>query len=313
MNAVAPRSPLPLATLLATAFLGSTALHAQSDEKPAPEVPKDIADVHSYELHAGADANKRYFLLGFDPERKAPGEGYKLLLIMPGGGGGADFEYFCRRIWKNALDEDYVVAQLVSKKWTEEQQVVWPTDGLKVAEMEFSTEDFLAAVIEDVETRLPVDRSQIFTLSWSSSGPAAYAAALQKKSRITGSFIAMSVFKPDQLPPLQQGKNRPFFIMHSEGDRVCPMRMARDAEAKLTKAKATVEFHEYEGGHGWSRTIWSDMKKGIAFLEENHAKAMRAPKAKRVPAAEATVDRLEGEQAREADDKGKQDKENGGR
>jgi hypothetical protein len=187
MNA---RHPVGLVTTLCC--LAAPVLAQGGD--PKDKVPDDIADVPSVACKAGGDEHKQYFLIGHDPEQKAPRDGYKLVLIMPGGDGGAAFEAFCRRIWKNALDESYVAAQLVSKNWTDGQVVVWPTDGSRVEDMEFTTEQFLAAVIEDVETQLEVDRAQIFTLSWSSSGPAAYAAALDDKSRITGSFVAMSVF-----------------------------------------------------------------------------------------------------------------------
>jgi len=244
------------------------------------KVPEDIADVPSVSRKAGGDEHKHYFLIGHDPERKAPRDGYKLVLIMPGGDGGAAFEAFCRRIWKHALGDSYVAAQLVAKKWTDGQVVVWPTDGSRVDAMEFTTEQFLAAVIEDVETQLDVDRAHIFTLSWSSSGPAAYAAALAEKSRITGSFVAMSVFKPAELPPLKRAKGHAFFLLHSQDDDVCPMRMAREAEVELTQARAEVEFLEYDGGHGWHGNVWADMRKGFAWLEQKHGKARAAPKPK---------------------------------
>ncbi len=240
-----------------------------------------VEDVPSIERKAEKDDDKTYFLIGHDGERKAPKKGYKLMLILPGGDGSREFETFCKRIYKYALDEDYVAAQLVSKKWTDDQQIIWPTDKNEVKKMKFSTEEFIDAVIEDVESQVEIDRSHIFTLTWSSSGPAAYAAALKKKSRITGSFIAMSVFKPNYLPKLKNGKGRAFYIYHSDDDKICPMRMARDAEAKLGKAKAKVEFATYDGGHGWRGPVWPNMKKGVTWLEKNHSKAVKAKKPKR--------------------------------
>ena len=42
-----------------------------------------------------------------------------------------------------------VLAQPVAVKWTEQQQIVWPTDKHRVEGMKFSTEQFVDAVIED--------------------------------------------------------------------------------------------------------------------------------------------------------------------
>ena len=268
-------------TLAVCMSLGSAHLVAQTD---------DIDSIPSEERAALGDEDKAYFLIGHDAEAKAPKKGHKLMLILPGGSGSRDFAAFCKRIHLNALGDDYVSAQLIAKKWTEKQQIVWPTDGSKVAKMGFTTEEFLDAVIEDVESVTKIDREHIYTLTWSSSGPAAYAAALQKKSRITGSFIAMSVFKPKQLPPLKNAKKRAFFIYHSEGDKVCPMRMARDAEKKLAKAKAKVEFREYQGGHGWGHpNVWGNMSDGVKWLEKNHSKAVKVKKKK--PAAKPASDK----------------------
>ena len=243
--------------------------------------PKDIASVPSVERQADGDKNKLYFLIGHDEEKKAPRKGYKLLLILPGGSGGRDFGAFCRRIHKFALDDAWIAAQLVSKRWTGKQRIVWPTKRVKVEKMKFTTEEFIDAVIEDVESKIDLDRKYLFTLSWSSGGPACYAAALKKSSRITGSFIAMSVFKPDYLPPLKNAKKRAFYIYHSKDDKTCPMWMAEEAEKRLEKHKAKVQLATYNGGHGWRGPVWPNMRSGIAWLEKNHSKAVKRPKPKR--------------------------------
>ena len=108
-------------------------------------------------------------------------------------------------------------------------------------------------------------------VSWSSGGPAAYAVALTNK-KVTGSLVAMSVFKPDQLPELKAAKGHPFFLYHSPDDQVCPYRMAEQAEKDLTKAGAKVKLMDYEGGHGWRGPLYDDIKGGIEWLEKNHAK-----------------------------------------
>ena len=57
----------------------------------APPGQDDVADVPSEDLRAKGDEQKRYFLIGADEKAKAPKGGYKLLLVMPGGDGSADF------------------------------------------------------------------------------------------------------------------------------------------------------------------------------------------------------------------------------
>lgn len=191
----------------------------------------------------------------------------RLLLVLPGGNGSADFNPFVTNIARNALEPGFLVAQMVAVKWTPDQRVVWPTKESPVEGMEFTTGEFIEAVIEDVGKRHAIDRDHIYTLSWSSSGPAAYAASLRIDA-IRGSFIAMSVFKPDQLPPLAEAKGHRYFLHHSPEDRVCPMRMARDAEKKLAEQGAEVEFASYDGGHGWHGDVFGAIRRGIAWLQE---------------------------------------------
>jgi predicted esterase len=161
------------------------------------------------------------------------------------------------------------VAQPVAVKWTPGQQVVWPTATTPAEKQQFSTEDFIRAVIDDVRTRHQLDDRFIFTLSWSSSGPAAYAISLQDRTPVTGSFVAMSVFKPDQLPSLERAKGHPYFLYHSPADRVCPFRMAEAARDALAKQGATVQLATYEGGHGWRGNVYADIRRGIEWLERS--------------------------------------------
>ena len=68
--------------------------------------------VKMQDLRAGGNENMRYFLMG--PKAKAPASGYALLVVMPGGGGGADFQGFVENILTEALPDQYLVAQLVA-------------------------------------------------------------------------------------------------------------------------------------------------------------------------------------------------------
>src|SRR5687767_11519778 len=73
---------------------------------------EDVADVTSEELKAGGDEKKRYFLIG--AKEKGPEGGYGLLVVLPGGDGGAEVNPFMKRVWKNALPEGWLVAQMVA-------------------------------------------------------------------------------------------------------------------------------------------------------------------------------------------------------
>ncbi|UCD74634.1 MAG: hypothetical protein JSV91_12700 [Phycisphaerales bacterium] len=232
----------------------------------APEQVEE-AKITSLERQAGGDENKRYFLIGPREAEKPPEAGHGLLVVLPGGDGSADFRPFVERILKRAAPEGYVVAQPVAVKWTEDQRIVWPTQNNPVPEQQFSTEEFIKSVIEDVNTVLPVDERRVFCMGWSSSGPALYAAALVEEPIAGGFYIAMSVFKPRLLPPLERAEGRLFYIEHSPDDRVCPYRMALDAKKRLGEAGAIVEFSTYEGGHGWRGDVYGRIRRAIRWFE----------------------------------------------
>ncbi len=235
----------------------------------------DVADIPSQELTAAGDSNKRYMLIGPKKNTKPPTEGFGLVLIMPGGDGTADFHPFVKRIYKNALSDQFLAAQPVAFKWSPDQQIIWPTKANPVTRMKFSTEEFLESVIDDVAKKHNLDRTRVFSLSWSSSGPAAYAASLQEKHVVTGSFIAMSVFKPELLPPLKYATGHAYYLYHSPQDRICPLRMAETARTSLTENGAKLHLETYEGGHGWRGNIFGNIRKGIDWLDENRAKAAK--------------------------------------
>jgi predicted esterase len=234
----------------------------------------DVADITSQDLRADKDENKRYFLIGPPKDVKAPKKGYSLLVVLPGGAGSADFHPFIKRIYKHAIPEGYLLAQPVAVKWTQKQVIIWPTAKNRVEGMKYSTEEFVDAVIKDVASRHKLDPERVFTLTWSSSGPAAYAISLTNP-KVTGSFIAMSVFQPNLLPPLEKGKGHGYFLYHSPDDRVCPFRMAAQAAKSLEKSGAAVKLATYEGGHGWRAGLYDHIREGVQWLEKNHATGVK--------------------------------------
>lgn len=240
----------------------------------------ELERVPSVEQRAGGDEMKRYFLIGPKEGAETPKGGFKLLLVMPGGNGGADFNTFVRRIALNALGDDYIVAQLVAPVWDPRQaeQLVWPTTGSPWRGMKFKTEEFVDAVVMDVGKSQTVDPKYVFTLSWSSGGPAAYAASLRKKSPVTGSFIAMSVFRPAGLPDLKFAKGHAYYLYQSPDDQICKLSFARTAREKLSEAMARVKLVEYAGGHGWHGDVFGAIRSGIEWLEKNAGRGPAKPR-----------------------------------
>lgn len=249
-------------------FIFGCILILVASTSPPAQAQEDVADVPAQDLRVGDDPQQRYFLIGADDEKATPEQGMGLLLVLPGGDGSADFHPFVKRIYKHAVPEGYLMAQLVAPKWSPDQKITWPTAKSNVPKQERTTEEFIEAVIADVASKHKLNRDHIYTLSWSSGGPAAYAASLSSPS-IRGSFVAMSVFNPKYLPPLKQASGRAYYIYHSSDDRVCPFWMAKQAASKLKQHGGKTELATYEGGHGWRGNLYGNMKTGLTWLEKN--------------------------------------------
>ncbi|MCZ6794266.1 MAG: S41 family peptidase [Planctomycetota bacterium] len=232
-------------------------------------------DLPAEEVAVGGDEHKRYYRMGPRKGAKRPKSGYGLLVILPGGSGGAKFHGFAKRIYRNACDKSYVAVQPLPVRWTEDQEIVWPTGKSPVDGMKFGTEELVESVIADARKWQKIDRRRITLLAWSSSGPAAYAISLQKKKSPSRFFIAMSVFKPRLLPDLRRAKGQPYYLFHSPKDRTCPFRMAQEAERALETSGAAVELATYDGGHGWSGNVFGSIRRGLEWLEDNAPRRSR--------------------------------------
>ena len=235
----------------------------------------DVCDVPSTSVLAGGDTNKRYFLIG-EYEQAAPAAGFGLIIVVPGDEGGSEVESFVKRIYKKALPKNYLVAQLVEVKWTAEQQVMWPTEKVPAEKQEFSTEEFIGAVIKDVKNKYRVNNNHIFTLCWSSAGPAGYAYSLREDSLATGSFIAMSGFEPESLPPLEQARGRAYVLFQSARDERYPFSAAQQAYNKLKEKNAKASLLKYRGKQNWQEKAYTQIRVGIKLLERDHSRPVRA-------------------------------------
>ncbi|MEM8783056.1 MAG: hypothetical protein AAGE65_09405 [Planctomycetota bacterium] len=217
--------------------------------------------------HVLGDGPGKYFLIG--DTAAPPDGGFGLVVVLPGGDGSADFLPFVTNIARQAVPSGYVVAQPVAIEWREGQseRVVWPTRRSRVPGMAFTTEQYVAAVIDDVTERVALHPKKRLLLAWSSGGPAAYAVMVQKESPIAGAYVAMSVFKSRELGNLRFVRGRAFRIEHSPTDFI-PIRMAEAARDELSKAGASVDYVTYAGGHGWHGAIWDRLSAGFAWLDQ---------------------------------------------
>jgi predicted esterase len=166
------------------------------------------------------------------------------------------------------MPSDSLVVEPIAFNWTPNQEIVWPTRKHPVEGQKFATEDFVEAIIKDVAAKYKLDKKAIYSLSWSSSGPAAYALALAKDTPVAGSYIAMWIFQPDYLPPLDGARGHAFLIEHSPEDQVCPFEQAQGAKDSLEKQGARVLFSTYDGGHGWHGDIFSRVRTGMEWLQQ---------------------------------------------
>jgi predicted esterase len=248
------------------------------EEKENNRALADVENVPAEDLTVGGNAEMSYFLIGAAKDAAPPEGGYNLVVIMPGGDGGKNFHPFVRRVYKYALSNKFLVAQPVAFKWNDKQKIAWPTKDHPTNGQKFAMEDFIEAVIQDVKKYHKINERNIFTLSWSSGGPAAYAVSLNKNTQVKGSFIAMSVFRRDWLPPLDTAKGHIYYLLHSPEDKVCPFSHAKQAEVDLTEAGAIVRLDTCEGGHGWHGDVYGHIQRGISWLIEQVDKAESASK-----------------------------------
>ena len=239
----------------------------------APPAAGDADKTPAKDVTIAGKAKQRYFLIG-DTKAKAPEAGFALVLVLPGRDGSADFHPFVKNIYASALPDGYLDAQLIAVPSKNENQIVWPTAFFKDAKQTFTTESFIANVVADVKDKQKVklDPSRVFTLSWSSGGPAGYAASLAKDTPVTGSLVAMSVFPLQNLKPaLPAAKGKNYYLLQSPQDEVTRYFFVNMAKTQLTNAGATVQTADYDGGHGWHGDVFGNIRAGIEWLEKQAA------------------------------------------
>lgn len=257
--------------------MGQAASAPATQPKPAaapqPVVPDDVKDVPCEDLRVGGDEQKRFFLIGATPERRAAVKqagGYRVLIVIPGGDGGDGFNPFVRRIYKNALDENWLIVQLVSPTWDvqKKQQLVWPTEKFTYPAAKFTTEAQIDAALAETKKREPIDEKRVYLMAWSSGGPAAYSYMLRKETPVAAAFVLMSVFKPEQLPDLAAAKGRRYYLLQSPDDKITKFEFAEKARDALRGAGAEVKLQSYAGGHGFRGDVWGMVRGGVKWMDD---------------------------------------------
>jgi predicted esterase len=255
--------------------LGSATSQAAGPTEPSPpngswqrsaEIDQAIAVER---CQAGGNPKQVYFLMRHQKPAK-PMDRYGLVIVLPGGPGSAEFLPFCANVLAGiAVPDDFLVAQLVAPQWRPgDDRVVWPGHAFPDERAEFSTEAFLAAVIDDVTKKEAVDERFVFTLGWSSSGHVLYSAST-RVPQVRGSVVAMSRFLPERFVEKDKLKGKVYFLYHSPEDPVCPFAEAELAVRTLTEHGAEAKLVTYKGGHGWQPfTFFGDrIKEGILWLK----------------------------------------------
>ena len=246
-------------------------LRVPNHERPLIHA-EDVADISADDRRAQNDPYKRYILIGGRDDQPAPPNGYKVLLVLPGGSGSPDFHPFIKRIYRHVLSDEYLLAQIVAPEWDRQQaqKLVWPTTTNPHKSMKFTTEQFIDVVLDEIDQDYAIDEKYILMLAWSSSGPPTYAITLLPDTRVRGAFVAMSVFKPEMLPPIENVSDLAFYILHSPQDFI-PIKHAEAARDQLRAAGAKTKLTTYKGGHGWRGNVYQNLRDGIRWLEEQVA------------------------------------------
>ena len=256
---------------------GGAAARLASNEgmMPPPGAGGDVGALSAaMQLTAGFDNDRRFYLVGTNPAEPGPvaagrdggvAKGRKLLVVIPGGDGGAGLRVFAQRLHAQALDDSWLVAQLVAPKWDAGQfeTSVWPTAKSPWGGARFTTEAFADAVVSEVKGRTAIDDMHVYVLAWASGGPAGYAAMLRANSPFAGGVIAMSDFATSKVESLKGAAGKRIAVLHSEGDTTVPIRAAEVAKEWLGRSGARVELARLQGERGWPGDAFALLKEAL--------------------------------------------------
>ncbi|MGD9689882.1 MAG: alpha/beta hydrolase [Phycisphaerales bacterium] len=243
---------------------------AAADDRAKRALEAELKDIPAATVSAGYDNDQRYNLIGYRPGKAAPEAGFKLLVVLSDDGT-PEHRAWSQRLWRDALGDGWIIAQVVAPSWDREgDEVVWSTRRHKRPGARFTTEELVSAVVADADKRAGVDSKGVYLLGWGSGGHAAYALGLQKKPDVplAGVMVAISEFKPEETDGLGEAKGRKFYILHGSKDERVPTRHAQVALESLTKSGARAHAELFDGGHEWPKDYSGAVKAGLEWLEK---------------------------------------------
>lgn len=248
---------------------------ADAAEKARAAAEAELKAIPAATVSANYDNDQRYNLIGYRPGKGEPDGGFKLLLIFAADGS-AEHKAWCQKLWRDALDDTWIVAQVLPPPWDAEPaekgaaRFAWSTKGAAAKGARLTAEDLAAAIVADVKNRCELNSKQIYVLGWGAGGHAAYALTLMKKQDVplAGTIAAMSEFKPEQTDGLGSVKGRKILILHSGTDDKVPAKHATEAFESLSKSGAVAKLQMYDGGHGWRSDAAATIKGAIEWLRE---------------------------------------------
>lgn len=255
-----PSSSVPLASLLLASLLLAPRTAAQ--DSTAPAVAQDPA---TSAIAIDGLPKSGYHLL---PARQQtpPDAGFGLLVVLPGGDGSSAFLPWVQNGIHAQAPDDFVCALVTAPVWSDKQKIVWPTAARKERGMEYTTEDYVRAVVAHVAEAQPIDAARRVVLGWSSSGPALYDLLLSDDNPFPRAYLAMSVFPRQSSAALKRASGLRVLLDQSPDDEVTRFVEAERAHAALTKAGAVVQLVSYRGGHGWQDDPQARLRRGLEWL-----------------------------------------------
>jgi hypothetical protein len=152
------------------------------------------------------------------------------------------------------------------------------------AGMQYATEDYLRAVVEDVSKQHKIDAQKTVVLAWSSSGPAVNELLASGQSPISRAYVAMSVWKAKDAAAVAATKGMRVVLDQSRNDKVTPFPHAEQALQMLTAAGATVRLMAHKGEHGWTDAPLPRVTEGLRWLLSEEP----APKPEPLPVKKGT-------------------------
>ena len=152
-----------------------------------------------------------------------------------------------QEIAAQAFDGKFLIALARSPQADRKEAPLWPLkrDAKTGPNSDVTTESLVAAIVADAAAKYPLNRERIFLAGIGAGGSAAYACSLEAKTPFHGFLLLDAPFRSAELPPLTNGRNRRYYLLHHKQNRRTPFFIASAAQESLTKAGAVAQLAEY--------------------------------------------------------------------